>query len=33
MGQVHPVPIHVVRVSADVGNDENAALDSHELGF
>jgi len=33
MGQVHPVPIHVVRVSADVGNDENAALDSHELEF
>ena len=33
MGQVHPVPIHVVRISADVGNDENGVPDGHELGF
>jgi hypothetical protein len=33
MGQMHPVPVHVVRISADVGNDENGVPDGHELGF
>lgn len=32
MGQVCPVRMHVVRVSADVGNEENGAPEGHELG-
>ena len=31
MGKVHPVPMHVPRVSADVGNEENSTPDGHEF--
>lgn len=32
VGQVLAVPVHVICVSADVGNEENGALNAHDVG-
>jgi hypothetical protein len=33
VGQMHPVPMHVPRVSTDVGNEQNCAPDGHDFAI